>query len=103
MARKAAEVKRMPTRKPQPTAASLPGEADGAGIPRLRVPGIIHLVAAARSDPVRGLLGGGGRQPEHVNALAVEAGVAVGQVTDRQPCPRQRPARVGAGARASRS
>eukprot|EP00969_Alexandrium_andersonii_P341651 15101452-Alexandrium_andersonii.AAC.1 len=66
----------MPAGEPHPAAASLPGEADGAGGPRLSIPGVIHLEAAACSDPVRGLLGRGSRQREHVDALVVEAGVA---------------------------
>eukprot|EP00969_Alexandrium_andersonii_P168168 7434894-Alexandrium_andersonii.AAC.1 len=87
MARKAAEAKRLPTREPHPAAASLPGEADGAGIPQLSIPEVIHLVAAARSNPIGGLLGRGSHQRGHVDALVAEVGVAVGQVTNHQPCP----------------
>eukprot|EP00969_Alexandrium_andersonii_P006351 275477-Alexandrium_andersonii.AAC.1 len=69
----------MPAGEPHPAAASLAREADGAGAPRLSIPGVIHLEAAARSDPIRGLLGRRSCQREHVDALVVEAGVAVGQ------------------------
>eukprot|EP00969_Alexandrium_andersonii_P063465 2795208-Alexandrium_andersonii.AAC.1 len=65
MARKAAEAKRTPAGEPQPAAASLSREAEGAGIPRLSIPGVVHLEAAARSDPIRGLLGRRSRQREH--------------------------------------
>eukprot|EP00969_Alexandrium_andersonii_P212743 9393847-Alexandrium_andersonii.AAC.1 len=74
MARKAAEVKRMPAGEPHPAAAGLAREADGVGLPRLSIPGVIHLVPAAGSDPIRGLLGRRSRQREHVDALVVEAG-----------------------------
>eukprot|EP00969_Alexandrium_andersonii_P255716 11303620-Alexandrium_andersonii.AAC.1 len=77
----------MPAGEPHPAAASLSREADGAGIPRLSVPGVGHLEAAARSDPIRGLLGRRSRQWGHVDALIVEARVAVGQVANHQPCP----------------